>query len=126
MGLRETIIAIEDLDREEITIPEWKVEKAYMRELTGTEAASLAKVTDGNYHPRVVAFALLDDAGKPVFEPKDWQLLAKKSHTVIKRLAEVALALSGIGDEEEAEIKNDSGETVSEDSPTGSQFLSGE
>jgi hypothetical protein len=99
--LRNTILAVRDLKTEVVPVPEWGVSvtigvmpgttrDAFVESVTGPMAASLFRAT-------LLAYTIVDEAGKPVFTLDDVAALQKKSPDVTSRLVDVALQLNKMG-----------------------------
>jgi len=100
---RETILAADDMPREEVETPEWGG-SVYVRGMTGIERDQLeASIVqpDGtrdirHFVPRVVALCVVDEHGKPVFSFADSDALNAKSPIALKRVFDSAARLSGL------------------------------
>jgi len=116
---RESILDIQDCKTEEVYIPEWNG-TVIVRELTASEADNVGfGVLDehGEIDVRkakgktvqIVSWATIDESGNKLFTPKDVKALGEKSRTVIERLADKIMHLSGLAkdDEEGEEEKNE-------------------
>ena len=114
MSLRDEILEMDDLKREEITVPEWgKKRKVTIRELNGEERSQLYEIcmVDGKFEaslmaPALVTLSIIDpETGEKVFTIEDREKLWKKNGKVVHRISEKAMRLSGLGekDQEDAE-----------------------
>lgn len=128
MGLKETILASQDIDREAFPAPKWGLpDGLYVRGLTAMEHVNLTaeKVQkERSFSARMVAMALVDKDGAQVFAANEWQEVAKKDMATVEAAAEVCMRLSGMGVKEQDELKKTYDETPMKDSPTDSRFLS--
>lgn len=115
---RDDILAMDDLARELVTIPEWGNGQVYVRSLTSEEKDHwdaenyrLLEETPGgnlqNWHARLLVLAVCDEQGMPILTLSDAQRLGKKSAKVVQRLYDIAARLSGMREEDtEALQKN--------------------
>ncbi len=116
MGLldRAAIIAVNDLKREEVEVPEWGG-TVIVRELTAKERDTFfewvrKKGDDAfpEFRVRAVRLSLIDEQGDHLFMAEDEPELARKSTAVIDRLFEVASKLSGLQQKDVEEIGKNS------------------
>jgi hypothetical protein len=133
-GLAATILAAEDLDHHDETIPEWDGVTVRVRSLTGTERdAYEAKLTavkrSGNtvdmemrladYRAKFLVKCLVDPAtDKRIFTDDQAQQLGRKSSAVIERLFKIAKRVSGLSEGAEEEALGNSGTAPSGGSTT--------
>lgn len=114
ISLREQILTADDIQKEIITVPEWKNVKLEIRGLTGAQRGKLmalsSKVkgeltTDVLYPELLIACVYDPKTGKRVFERSDQEVINQKSGGVLEKIAKIAAKLSGISqdDVEEAE-----------------------
>jgi len=118
--LRDSILAAEDLPREQVQTDEWApfgVPFVYIRALSSSERdayeLSLQITTaDGrrvpnprlkNVRAAFVAKVLVDEDGERVFTDKDTAALAEKNAAVLDRLFDVGRRLSGMQSDDELE-----------------------
>lgn len=106
MGLRETILAANDLRSEKVSVPEWGCEvliselNAYDRDLITSEIMAVREkdgapgIYKAHIITRLLAMAIRDEDGNQVFTQEDVEALAKKSGVVIDRLGEIAFRLT--------------------------------
>ncbi len=127
MLTRDQILAADDLPRELVEVPEWGG-SVYVRTLTGTEAdAQMAEVLDGrrdlqDYHAKMAAACICDDAGKRLFSDADVKVLGAKSVRALDRVVAAVNRINGLGKEdEEAVVKNSETATPDGGSTSGSQ-----
>lgn len=105
---RQEIIDAKDIDSQTIDVPEWggsvvvRVMSAADRNRFEQSIVSIDK--DGkrvpsmeNFRCKVVCACLVDERGFPLFGPDEIDDLAMKSSQVIERLADIALAMNGMG-----------------------------
>lgn len=102
MTLRDKLLAFDDRQRE--PVEEWG-QKFFVRAMSESEhqwyleqqlKAKKAKLgVMPNMLATIVTMTACDDEWKSIFERTDAKALAEKSHAIVDRLAEKALALSG-------------------------------
>lgn len=116
MGLKDTILAANDIPSETVDIPEWGV-KVQCRGLdvstyTGLQRAARTDVTPGGdaqvdmrlfYCLLVVGGVYDPDTGAPVFTEADIPALGEKAMHPIDRLTKVINRLSGMGEDGDPE-----------------------
>ena len=119
-NLSDKIFAVQDLDREEVKIPEWSNGEPltlYVRTMTGGERDEFehcilqksrgGAITDARgIKSKLVVATLVDADGVSVFEGSDIERLESKSAAVIDRLVGVAQRLNGLTDKDVDELKN--------------------
>lgn len=134
----DQIAQADDLQTEWVAIPEWAPRDApnrdaygvYVRSLNGRERADWqqasvlgngknATVNFQQTTVQLVVLACVDGAGKPIFTRAQANDLRRKNSAVLERISDVAMRLSGIGDEEMATVSGNSNATQDDDSPTG-------
>lgn len=123
---RDAILAADDIQREEVIVPEWGG-KVLVQGLTGTERDNLeasmirgkgkkASVNLENLRAKVCARCMIDENGTRIFSEVDIPQLARKSAAALNRVYEVAQRLSGITEEDVDELTKNSETAQSEDS----------
>lgn len=126
MSLRDTILAADDIETEDVPVPEWGV-NIQVRGMSGSDRADImdaALQDDGSlslkrFYPDVVILASHDpETGERIFDPADRDALMAKSGKALDRLAEVALELSGMTEESRKEAGKDSPSTTETDAST--------
>lgn len=116
---RDDILKPRDLKTEEVDVPEWGG-IVRVRELTGEARdayeASLMRVSNGiaipdftNRRAKLVALAVINEDGSPMFSPVDVQALGEESSAALLRVVDVAERLSGLNDENVADAEGNSG-----------------
>lgn len=125
---RDTFFAaMADRGLEEVELPELGM-KVYVKSLTPSERMAFCmainiKDADDSAAARqcaLVAAAVCDEGGEPIFEPGDAQRLKDDGNgDVVHRLFERAQLLGGFGGVVEAEAKNSSEPEDSPDSSSG-------
>lgn len=106
---RDQILAVEDLPRELVEVPEWGG-AVWVRGLTGAERAdymqALVEIDDkgkararvGQGELRLAYLCMCDEGGARLFDSgPDLEALGRKSSQALRRVVEVAERLSGIG-----------------------------
>lgn len=118
-SLRDSILAADDLPREQVSTPEWEpfgAPSVYVRGLTAAERdkyeqSLTERSPDGTVRPRrsldnlrasFVARVVVDESGARVFEDSDVEKLGAKNAAVIDRLWDKGRELSGMGVIEDA------------------------
>lgn len=131
---REQILDADDLPMELVEVPEWKG-AVWVRTLGGTERdhfeASLLPKTDKrgqrtqshndaltNIRARLFALVVCNDAGEPLFTPRDVMPLGRKSAKALDRVFEVAQRLSGFSDEDIEDLAKNSDSPLGDCSPS--------
>ena len=132
---REEILSADDLPMELVEVPEWKG-AVWVRTLGGTErdhfeATLLPKTgkrgqrtqsqSDAvqNIRARLFALVVCNDAGEPMFTPKDVMALGRKSAKALDRVFEVAQRLSGFSEEDLEDLAKNSESLPGDCSPSG-------
>lgn len=127
---REKILAADDMRQERLEVPEWGGD-VIVRGLTGEQRDrfenSLWKgrgkqriVVSTNMRAKFVALSVVDDKGKLLFSPADVLALSAKSAKGLDRIFAKAQELSGISDEDVAELEGNLGSGPTEDSTSDS------
>lgn len=120
--LRDKILAIQDLESEVVSIPQWEDVKIEVRGLTGTQRARVLKDAMGEqgmdvyrFYPEVVIASAHDpDSGEPIFDASDIDALNSKSGAALEILAQTAIRLSGLGPKAVDEAAKNSSRTLSD------------
>lgn len=121
-SLFDDIVEADDLDYEDVPVPEWKNRTVRIQSLSGEdrdayEAKQVALRNQGkdvelrlaNFRAKLVAKCMVDPAtGERVFSDKQVQLLGRKNGRVIKRLYNIAQRLSGMTEESKEAAKGNS------------------
>ena len=119
MSLRDRIIAVDDTQKEIVTITEWGVE-VEIRGMSGAARASIsqdAAENNGNINflkmmpERVVQWCFDPITGEQVFDASDKELVMGKSGAALDRIVSIAMRLSGFGDKAVDEAGKDSSST---------------
>lgn len=105
---RDAILTANDLPTEDVPVPEWGGE-VRVRTMTGAERdAYETRVAGGgegkrnlaNIRAGLVALTLVDDQGETLFKKDDVERLGMKSAKALDRVADVAMRLAGLSDED--------------------------
>ena len=132
---RDAILGAVDVQTEKVDVPEWGGD-VIVRGLTGDELDAFQgsirqfrPTFDGKgmepvliqegMRAKLLVKCLVDEAGERLFTDQDAPALGAKSGTVIDRLYDVAARLSGLSEEERAELEGNS-EAAKDDSSTSS------
>ena len=133
---RDAILAKDDIQVEELLVPQWggivrvrgmsgterdAFETAISREKpTGNRAGRRAgntatEIIRENLRARLIAWCVIDDSGNRVFSDDDIPTLNAKSGAALERVVEVAMRLSGMGDDD---VENLAQEMIENEHPT--------
>lgn len=121
---RDGILGAVDIQTEKVHVPEWG-DEVIIRGLTGEELDAFQgsirqfrPTFDGkgmepvliqdNMRAKLLVKCLVDEAGERLFQDSDASALGAKSGTVIDRLYDIASRLSGLSEEEKAELEGNS------------------
>lgn len=115
---RDAILSVDDLQREEVDVPEWGG-SVLVRGLSGRERdayeatiisqrGSDVKLNLANARAKLIVRAVIDDEGRPLFSEDDVQALAAKSAIAIERVYAVAQRLSGMSKDDLDELTKNS------------------
>jgi hypothetical protein len=113
VSLRDQIFKAKDISSELMEIKEWGV-TVEIRTMTARERATLmenaldpdtGQAVMSKIYPEVAIATVYDpETGQPVFEKGDIDALLGKSGTVIERIAQKALQVSGLSNEESGKL----------------------
>ncbi len=126
---REDILAVEDIGRELVAIPEWGGE-VWVYGMTAAERDHLEKnlvQTKGkdvqtnleNVRAKIAAISIRNEEGKRIFNESDIHELGRKSALALDRIFNVAQRLSGISQEDVEELSKNSESDQSDGSTSG-------
>jgi hypothetical protein len=116
---RDDILAAPDIHPQRVEMPEWGG-CVYVRGLTARERDAFEssivsvdkngerKVNARNVRARLVALGICDEGGQPVFTESDVNELGKKSALALERLFDTIRHLSGMTDDDFAELEGNS------------------
>ncbi len=105
MDIRQKILQADDLEERTINIPEWDVQ-VLVRAMTAEQRLSLVGLKDAEFQYNIIMLCVLDPkTGQAIFKKEDLPQLALKASKPINDLTNIALDLSGLGEDalEEAE-----------------------
>lgn len=113
---RDQILAVDDLPRETVAVPEWGGE-LIIRGLTGRERDAYEQslirgrgvVDYDNARAKLLVRCIIDESGERVFTEDDADALGRKAGAVLDRLFSVAARLSGLGPGDVEELMGNSG-----------------
>jgi hypothetical protein len=133
----DQVLSADDLQTEWVAIPEWAPKGAdnadaygvFVRSLNGRERAAWQQASiQGNGRNQTINFqqttvklvvmAAVDDKGKRIFTDAVANDLLKKNSAALERIADAAMKLSGIGEEEMATVSGNSMGSQDDDSLT--------
>lgn len=132
MSLKEQILKVEDLPREEVHVDEWDLD-VWVRSMTAAERddyeqSLLESSGTGrnlklipnlqNAKAKLVARTLVEENGDRVFTDSEAGQLGGKAASAINKLYEIARRLSGISDTDVEEMVKNSSPVQGESSPT--------
>jgi len=121
---RDGILGAVDIQTEKVHVPEWG-DEVIIRGLTGEELDAFQgsirqfrPTFDGkgmepvliqdNMRAKLLVKCLVDEAGERLFTDQDASALGAKNGSVIDRLYDVASRLSGLSEDEKAELEGNS------------------
>jgi len=128
---KEDILKAEDLGTEEVECPEWGG-SVLVRGMTGRERDAFEvslmqpgrggrrEMNPANVRAKVVVRCVVDDDGNRLFTDADATELGAKSAAAVDRVYEVAARLSGMSDDDQAELVRDFALADGGGSPTAS------
>jgi len=125
---KDEIFGMDDIPVEEVIVPEWKNRKVLVCGLTaaGKNAyqASLLEIKGSSRRVRMenalaklLVRTIVNRQRQPIFTETDIERLGGKSAAALERLATVANRLSGMHEQENAELVKNSDAAQSGDSP---------
>ena len=124
MLTKDQILSAQDLQREEVDVPEWGG-KVWVQAMTGTardafEAGILkgGKLESHNLRAKLAVASIVDDKGAPMFTESDIDKLGGKSAAALDRISAVAQRLSGLSEADVKDLEKNSGSGPDEDSPS--------
>jgi len=127
MLTRDMILNIQDIETEEVEVPEWGG-SVFVKGLSGKERdeyqVSIMQKNGKNYDVnfknatvKLVVACVVDKEGKRLFETADIDILSSKSGKALNRLYEVATRVSGLSPDDVDELVKNS-EAIPSDSST--------
>lgn len=124
---KDQILEAADLKTETVPVPEWGGD-VIVRTMTGTDRDafenSLFSIDAGgkqvqnldNMRVKLLAMAIVDEAGNRLFDSGDIAMLGRKSSAAIERVYAVAARMNGIGAKAEVDAAKNSEAAPSGDS----------
>jgi hypothetical protein len=111
---RDDILAVKDIQLEIVSVPEWGGE-IYVKGMTGVERDAFeasvvqsrgkgVKMDLSNIRAKLASLTICDENGQRLFTDADVRELGKKSAAALQRVFAMAQKLSGIGDQDMAEL----------------------
>jgi hypothetical protein len=125
MLTRDQILATDDLEREEIPVPEWDG-SVFVRTLRLSERLALETDLAGSPPDAlavVTAACACDEGGNLLFTRDDVAALGAKSSKVLHRIFTAAMALNSLTAEDLGELRKNSEASPSDGSVSGSRHL---
>lgn len=132
---RDEILGADDLETEDVKVPEWAPKTAanrddyvvrirtLMAEDRDKFEASTVETKGGkqkqnlaNFRARLVALCIVNDAGEVMFNPKDIPALGKKSARALGRVFDACQKLNGFTEADVAELTEGFDDAPSEES----------
>ncbi len=117
LDLRSLVLAADDIVTEPVEVPEWKV-TLHVRTMTGSARADMLNAASDpetgqmdfkSMYPNIIVATVVNpDTGVPIFTPADVDLLNQKSGKALERVAQAGMKISGMGEEAEKALGNDS------------------
>lgn len=125
---RSAILAIPDLQTEDLFIPEWgayvRVRGLTARERDEWEDSCLTQkgknttINVRNLRTKLVVRTVVDEDGQRIFSNGDAEALGEKSGAAVDRIYEVATRLSGVSERDAEELAGNSGTGQDAGSPS--------
>ncbi len=126
---KEAILAVQDTARELVGVPEWGG-AVWVRGLTGSERDAFegevvqrngrdVRMNTRNLRARMVVLSVVNEDGSRMFAYHDIEALGEKSARALDRIFAVAQRLSGLRDEDVAELAANFEQTPGGDSSFG-------
>jgi hypothetical protein len=107
---RDAILALDDLPRERVDVPEWGT-YVYVRAMSGADRMRLEKLlrdSDGVIsRGALVVFLAVDEKGNRLFTDEDVEALEAKHSGALERIAGAALTFNAMDAEAVETEKND-------------------
>ena len=111
---RNSILQMDDLPKEKVSVPEWGNGDLWVKTLTGSERDSFEqsmvqkknKPNLNNVRARFAVLTICDDKGERLFSDNDAEALGKKSAAALDRVFEVAQRLNGFSDDDQRELSS--------------------
>lgn len=128
---KEAILAADDVQFEDVEVPEWGG-TVRVRGMTGKDRDQYElwyaqqnqkkgeKLTLENIRAKLVSMTAIDEQGNLLFTEKDVAALGNKNGMVLDKVFQVARKLNGMGADTEEELEKNSGNSISDDSPSAS------
>lgn len=125
---RDAILSASDIKTEDVHVPEWggtvrvKGLTAAQRDVFESQALDMrgksVSVNMAGIRALLASMAIVDEGGNPLFSKKDVAALGDKSGAALDRVFEAVTRLSGIGDNDVAELAGNSEADQIEGSPS--------
>lgn len=111
MLTRDQILALDDLPRKAVDVPEWDT-TVYVRKFSGRDRFELerliteASTSEADALGALVALCLVDEKGTRLFSSEDVELLQAKNANALTTIAKAAIAFNTLTDEAVADAGN--------------------
>lgn len=104
----KNILALDDLPRREVYIPEWK-DSVFVRALNGAERDHLERMLteDKTSRAGIAVLCCVDDTGARLFTDKDVDALSRKNGQALERIVSAALDFNAMTEEALTEAGKD-------------------
>lgn len=119
MGLRDEILAKDDLPMESVACPEWTANRLFVKAMSGKQRAKVENLINSRksddkslkdssgLREMLTCYCLCDETGARVFTDSDMAALGDKSGKVLDRIAMLAMTFNKLTEETlEEEEKN--------------------
>ena len=111
---RNSILQMDDLPKEKVSVPECGNGDLWVKTLTGSERDSFEqsmvqkknKPNLNNVRARFAVLTICDEKGERLFTDNDAEALGKKSAAALDRVFEVAQRLNGFSDDDQRELSS--------------------
>lgn len=112
----DEILGADDLGYEDVDVPEWggtvrvagmsgKARDAFESSMLNDKMTGVSKdQAMANYRARLAASCMVDESGKRLFQGSAVAKLGEKSAVALSRVVEVASRLSGLTEDDQAEL----------------------
>ena len=123
---KETILAADDLPRQEVSVPEWsghvwvRTMMAVERDAFEASALNGTDVDKRNIRARLAVATLVNEDGDVLFDYADMEALGRKSAAALDRVFDVAMRLNRLSKDDVEDLAGNFEPGQSEDSSSAS------